>query len=944
VPPAIANYRQRVGRAGRRRQGFASSLTFCRDTPLDREAFRDPIAYLKRQTFVPGVRLDSQRIVQRHINALLLARWFADAGGEAMKSSVGDFFGCPEAVGADQEQASPARACLAWLDSPQTQELLAKDVATLVRGTVLARATQVIGASADALREVEAQVLVEWRALQDQAAALTGEARASIGFQISRLSKENLLKDLVVRGLLPAHGMPTGVVSFIHKDQLAKDESESSEANSRYRSYPSRTLDIGIRDYAPGSQVVVDGLVHTCAGVTLNWQRPANDQEAREIQSIKTFWTCPTCGAGDCGRMAPPHCPVCHSEISFAAQRRFLEPAGFTADMGQLPHADTDEVFFVETSPEEIVAKGAAWQPFADPLLGQMRSSNDGMVFHSSQGKGGRNYDICLECGRAEPSADPLSGDPALRNHRPLRTNKRNASDYCPGNDKPFKILRGLALGHEAITDVAEIQPAGLPKEGAALAAVAALREALARHLGVEVGELGIGVQLVQTRMGQRTHSLFLFDRASGGAGFATQAVTLFEALLPAMERVLDCPEPGCKTGCSSCVLTGDLQRQQDKIDRKGALAWLRGLRASLGDLPEQDSAGPDAIYCRSITDDVLAAIDAGGNAVTIWLGKDADPAQLERGLLARLAHRLAERGTPLSLVVPTTWLEGLDPAAKLALRDVARDWRCALRKGEAPHYPNGAISLVEVGGAQSRRWASRDVTASLPGEAWGQAQQHPIISLPSRPAPLTTAVDLASLLPRAGTQYIEVGRDLDGPLAGFGATFAALILPAIREAGGKSALKSLTYNDRYIQTPLVVRLLTDALAAVAEGLSPGYRDMSITIVTNALKPNTRQPFAPDHDWQYEEDRREVLEELLGRHGLLLNLTEADAQHGRSLVLQFADGPRVAVIFDQGFGPWRAPRFARFDFGENAMNQAEQLAKMQGWVEARGHTYLVVTR
>jgi hypothetical protein len=141
-----------------------------------------------------------------------------------------------------------------------------------------------------------------------------------------------------------------------------------------------------------------------------------------------------------------------------------------------------------------------------------------------------------------------------------------------------------------------------------------------------------------------------------------------------------------------------------------------------------------------------------------------------------------------------------------------------------------------------------------------------------------------------------------------------------------------------------VVRLLTDVLAAVAEGLSPSYRDMSITIVTNALKPNTRQPFAPDHDWQYEEDRREVLEELLGRHGLLLNLTEADAQHGRSLVLQFADGSRVAVIFDQGFGPWRAPRFARFDFGENAMNQAEQLAKMQGWVEARGHTYLVVTR
>ena len=45
VPPSIANYRQRVGRAGRRGQGFSFSLTLARDTPLDRETFRDPLNY-----------------------------------------------------------------------------------------------------------------------------------------------------------------------------------------------------------------------------------------------------------------------------------------------------------------------------------------------------------------------------------------------------------------------------------------------------------------------------------------------------------------------------------------------------------------------------------------------------------------------------------------------------------------------------------------------------------------------------------------------------------------------------------------------------------------------------------------------------------------------------------------------------------------------------------
>ena len=54
VPPSVANYRQRVGRAGRHGQGFALALTYARTTPLDLETFRDPVGYLVDALKPPG--------------------------------------------------------------------------------------------------------------------------------------------------------------------------------------------------------------------------------------------------------------------------------------------------------------------------------------------------------------------------------------------------------------------------------------------------------------------------------------------------------------------------------------------------------------------------------------------------------------------------------------------------------------------------------------------------------------------------------------------------------------------------------------------------------------------------------------------------------------------------------------------------------------------------
>jgi ATP-dependent helicase YprA (DUF1998 family) len=942
VPPALANYRQRVGRAGRRRQGFASSLTYTRDTPLDREAFRDPQAYLARETRAPRVKLDSRRIVQRHVNALLLARWFADAGGEAMKTRVGDFFGLPAEIGLVRQEDAPVATCLAWLRAPSTQDAMRGDVAALVRGTVLAGDQTVFSTGATALERARNAVSAEWDAIQQQAAGAPKEGKDSLGFQLKRLVGDNLLRELGYRGFLPAHGFPTGVVPFVNQDKPSEDErggDEADDTSRRRRSFPTRTLDIAIRDYAPGAEVVVDGLVYRSAGVTLNWLRPADQAEVREVQSLKTFWSCGACGAADCGHVAPPACPQCHADIG-DRQRRFLEPAGFTADMAEKPHADTDQVTYVEPEIEQIVARGAAWSPMADPMQGRMRASSEGLVFYSSRGPRPKmGYHVCLDCGRAAPAAAAPGAHP-LKDHAPLRFTKRNADGRCPGNDKAFAITLPIALGHETVTDVVELQPTGLESEGAAWAVLSALREALARRLGIETGELGMAVRRVATLLGQTTHSLFLYDRASGGAGFAPQAVTRYDELLQDAAKILACPA-ACMRGCSACVLTADLYAQAEIIDRRAAGAWTELARAALVLVAPADQAAPGAVKVRSVADGLAEAVDAGARKVTLWLSEDSDVAALSEGRIAALTRRLADRGAGVAIVVTSSWIDSLDAAQRLALRDSAVSLGLTLQRGSAPLFPNGATGVAMVEGSA---WVSRDRGASRASSGWGEGQEAPIVRIVASSPRLMPTIDLAALLPVSGTRYLEIGNQLNGPMVGFGERLVALLLPAIRAAGGTGRLGHIAYNDRYLQSPLTVRLMADTLAALRNELAEAGSVIPARIATNPLKPNDRQPFAPDHDWQFQQDRDAVLLGLVEGAGLTPQLVDQGADHGRVLTLEFLGGKTVRLVFDQGFGPWRTPRYAKWDhFGADVGQQLRKIRDFNAIIEARGPSYVVVT-
>ncbi len=77
VPPAQANYLQRIGRAGRR-DGNALNLTVANARPHDLYFFADPEEMLDGSVDSPGIFLDASAVLERQFTAFCFDRWITE--------------------------------------------------------------------------------------------------------------------------------------------------------------------------------------------------------------------------------------------------------------------------------------------------------------------------------------------------------------------------------------------------------------------------------------------------------------------------------------------------------------------------------------------------------------------------------------------------------------------------------------------------------------------------------------------------------------------------------------------------------------------------------------------------------------------------------------------------------------------------------------------------
>ncbi|MDF1664479.1 MAG: DEAD/DEAH box helicase, partial [Planctomycetota bacterium] len=935
APPGPANFLQRAGRAGRRGEGQAVSLTLCQAAPHGQEVFKNPLWPFRTKIHVPSVSLNSPIIVQRHINALALSHYLQPFTEDSHRLNCQWFF--------DEKEGVTHSCCLAtWLSGSAIEnDTFLKSLESLTRGTSLSGVSfqHILEQSALMIEKIAEEWLIEFGSIlaelpedDDPDKQTTDPVHRVLRLQLDRIRKEYLLKTLASGGFLPAHGFPLHVVPFVNttvsqiklEREKRKSGSDRMDSTSRYRQYPARTLPAAIREYAPGSGVVIDGVVYDSAGVSLNWQIPPGDFEVREIQAIKVAWRCSNCGSIGSQALWLENCSVCGQELKATNRRSYLSPSGFAVDIRSDPHNDISKQSYVPHVDPWISAGRAPWRPFPEPKVGRCRFDCEGRIFSHSSGLHRKGYALCLRCGRAaaeQGDSSDVEIPKDLQNHKRLRGGRRDeGTDHCPGNEQTYAIQRNLTLGGMQRTGVVEIQLKN-PESGVSPSLVecstlaVSLRQSLANQLGIEVRELGWSTNSIK-RDGVIERSIVLYDAAEGGAGYVAHVGESLGELLKSAKELLNCPN-GCDAACHGCLLGFDTQHEIDRLDRHAASEFLTESVLSSFDLPEalQVFGTKTQIEFQPLNEALLYELrKVGLKELRIFAGTNTSDWDLIYWSLWPTFMRLASEGVLTTLVLPEVAIERLpyDQARLLSHRLDSLGVSVKVSTG-ANKLNSGSWKIVELGGAdQAVSWGVTAHKALSLSEEWGQSDEdfHILKVFDSKLPDLQGVRDLRKdelLKPLPNTfQELTIFNELSGSIKGFGERFWSRIKTKVPGLDHRfvegPALETVEYRDRYLKSPLVARLLFEVLGSIKGGEGGLSKATQVKVVTLEANPGASGNLF-SNDWSVGADQESIIEGLLSLDASATARAvpiQSGIQHHRSITLKWVDGKKLTIRLDHG--------------------------------------------
>ena len=970
LPPHPANYLQRAGRAGRRKESRSIVYTLCNNTPHNMRAFTTPKWAFETTIASPHITLSSDRIVQRHVNALFLSLFLKKelkADKDNTKLTLGWFYGGDEVI-ADQ--------FIAFLRNRERKDqALISAVKKLIKGTQLESISyiQLLNIAATKIEKLKMDWRHEYFKIEKKLNEVTSKKgekdpyQKALSIEMKRHQNEYLLKELAAKAFLPGYGFPTDLVdlhtmnieSLKARERKRVKSDEGREDNLfDFKGNPTRSLDVALQEYAPGSQIVMDGRVYTSAGISLEWQKQG---KTREEQQIDILWKCKNCGeAGVRERVYSNaddiHCDHCGKRIDSSsmshqkAVQKLLKPAGFKVDFFAPTSNDVSYRTYIRSSPPVVTLK-AEEISLPEIKCGHIRFGHEGSIIYSSSGAYGNGFAICYECGRGA-SMEPDNSRPDIFKaggyHASIGGGLQRAEKEK--NCSNENVWDNIHLGYQVVTDVFELYlkdprtneyllAGDQYKENRIIARTIAIaiRDLFAEHLGIAAKEMGFSVkQNRDISSGEKRYVIQIFDVASGGAGFVTTAARDIDIILSSLQSKLTCPK-SCQSACPFCLTGSDNNVERDEIDRLLALDWL--IKADWFNHLEGAINQEGYRYYPSTAENFVTQMQQSFKnsqkenqiQLRVFMPCSKEEYEFDYPSFKQRIFNWHYDGINTTIVIPSSHQlsrEELELLAELKVID------CNVVRTDDKNFQSDGyyVAMEIINLDKTITLLNKEDFSLYPGSDWLVGDKSSCwMTTDNRLTSEVEAIELPTVESYVtAQQYIKLDREMFyGPLK----RFSQLIEDLLKEqANGvlqqieKEGVKSVTYNDRYFASPWYLLLLTEVLKAV--GVKEGLE--TITINTCALRnPSEKWSISITENWSNNQILVDVSEEWLNRVyapkvETVVNIYDQKRalEHYRELSIVTYEGNVFRILFDQGMGFWKPniPSYKRIISGGYFLN------------------------
>ncbi len=545
VPPTPANYVQRAGRAGRRKDSSAYILTYCGTGSHDYTYFNEPEKMISGVIRPPYFNVLNKKIIIRHLMATCLGfffrsnpSYFDTIDGLVFNDGVDKFKKYVTSHPADLNEYINTKILpggvyaeyhdLKWFDEMDGNDHKMQHFVE----TILELAKEYEDAKKQALAEEK------------------GKEVDYYNTQIAALHKKNLIQSLSRYCVIPKYGFPVDIVDLeIYREGRLDNCYDLS-----------RDLKIAISEYAPDSEVIVDKKKYTSKYISLPKAAPFPRHY---------FCTCSNCKKVNIyvSDRKTTECKYCGESIVSETSEYFIEPVnGFKTGLTK----ESTRMKPKRSYAGEVTYLGGGIKDDDNLRFGALisieTSSEDELLIMNRS-----SFYMCPVCGYSEIVKGRVSTPQLLKEH-----------PHYKQYNCPCKNLEQLKLGHRFQTDVARFTIPLLASTekmgfGKALSFMYAFLEGISNALGIERNDID-GV--LELNLEQQSYDMLIYDNIPGGAGHVKRLVdkcSIVRVLKAALDKVSQecCDE---NTSCYNCLRNYYNQSHHNKLRRIFAKEYIKEL------------------------------------------------------------------------------------------------------------------------------------------------------------------------------------------------------------------------------------------------------------------------------------------------------------------------------------------------------------------------------